>query len=90
MHRLIADFSFGLLGRSPDVVAGNLTGLAMNSAYFDSEPGVNRTNVRSIYEHVRRNDIFATYAIVPPPARRNKDYYQPGGIQSPGVFSRHR
>jgi 4-hydroxyphenylacetate 3-monooxygenase len=85
VHRLIADFSFGLLGRSPDAVAGNLTGLAMNSAYFDSEPGGNRTNVRSIYEHVRRNDIFATYAIVPPPAARNKDYYQSGGIQSPSL-----
>jgi 4-hydroxyphenylacetate 3-monooxygenase len=85
MHRLIADFSFGLLGRSPDAVAGNLTGLAMNSAYFDSEPGGNRANVGSIYEHVRRNDIFATYAIVPPPAARNKDYYQSGGIQSPSL-----
>ena len=85
VHRLIADFSFGLLGRSPDAVAGNLTGLAMNSTYFDSEPGGNRANVGSIYEHVRRNDIFATYAIVPPPAARNKDYYQSGGLQSPSL-----
>ena len=89
VHRLIADFSFGLLGRSPDAVAGNLTGLAMNSAYFDSEPGGNRANVRSIYEHARRNDIFATYAIVPPPAAHNKDYYQSGG-HSIAVPSRHR
>lgn len=84
-HRRITDFSFGLLGRSPDAVAGSLTGLAMNSAYFDSEPGGNGANVQRIYEHARKNDIFATYAIVPPPAARNKDYYQTSGIQPPSL-----
>jgi 4-hydroxyphenylacetate 3-monooxygenase len=84
-HRRIADFGFGLLGRSPDAVAGNLTGLAMNSAYFDSEPGGNSANVLRIYEYARKNDIFATYAIVPPPAARNKEYYQSSGIQPPAL-----
>jgi len=84
-HRRIADFSFGLLGRSPDAVAGNLTGLAMNSAYFDTEAGGNSANVRRIYEYARKNDIFATYAIVPPPAARSKEYYQSNGVQSPAL-----
>jgi 4-hydroxyphenylacetate 3-monooxygenase len=84
-HRRIADRSFGLLGRSPDAVAGNLTGLAMNSAFFDSAPGGNSANVERIYKHVRNNDIFATYAIVPPPAARNKEYYLSSGIQPPAL-----
>jgi len=84
-HRKIADFGYGLLGRSPDAVAGNLTGLAMNSAYFDTEEGGNSANVEKIYQHARHNDIFATYAIVPPPAARNKEYYQSSGIQPPSL-----
>ncbi|CAH1655154.1 4-hydroxyphenylacetate 3-monooxygenase [Hyphomicrobiales bacterium] len=84
-HRKIADFCFGLMGRTPDAVAGNVSGLAMNSAYIDKEAGGNGANVRRIYEHMRSNDIFATYAIVPPPAARNKDYYQSSGVQQPAL-----
>ena len=38
-HRKIADFCFGLMGRTPDAFAGNLTGLSMKPEVFDSEPG---------------------------------------------------
>ena len=41
-HRKIADFCFGLMGRTPDAFAGNLTGLSMKPEVFDSEPGGNR------------------------------------------------
>ena len=43
-HRRIADFCFGLMGRTPDAVAGNITGLSMKPEVFDSEPGGNRSN----------------------------------------------
>src|SRR6516165_8521565 len=65
-HRKIADFCFGLMGRTPDAFAGNLTGLSLKPEVFDSEPGGSRNNLLAIYQHVRRNDLFATYAIVPP------------------------
>ena len=65
-HRKIADFCFGLMGRTPDAFAGNLTGLSMKPEVFDSDPGGHKNNLLAIYEHVRRNDLFATYAIVPP------------------------
>jgi 4-hydroxyphenylacetate 3-monooxygenase len=84
-HRKIADFSFGLMGRAPDAVAGNITGLAMNSGYFDTEQGGNSKNIQAIYKHFRENDIFATYAIVPPPAARSKDYYQSSGLRQPAL-----
>ncbi len=84
-HRQIAEFGYGLLGRSPDAVAGNITGLSMKPEVFDSEPGGNRENLLKIYAHMRRDDIFATYAIVPPPAARNKDYYQSKGLPAPAL-----
>jgi 4-hydroxyphenylacetate 3-monooxygenase len=82
-HRKIAEFCFGLMGRTPDAVAGNITGLSMKPEVFDSEPGGNRENLLKIYDHMRRDDIFATYAIVPPPAARNRDYDQAKGLRQP-------
>jgi 4-hydroxyphenylacetate 3-monooxygenase len=84
-HRKIAEFCFGLMGRTPDAVAGNITGLSMKPEVFDAEPGGNRSNLLKIYDHMRRDDIFATYAIVPPPAARNKEYYQAQGLQQPAL-----
>lgn len=80
-HRKIADFCFGLMGRTPDAVAGNITGLSMKPEVFDSEPGGNRNNLLAIYQHMRRDDVFATYAIVTPPAARNRNFYQSKGLQ---------
>jgi 4-hydroxyphenylacetate 3-monooxygenase len=84
-HRKIASFCFGLMGRTPDAFAGNLTGLSMKPEVFDSEPGGNRGNLLAIYDHVRRNDLFATYAIVPPQAARNRDYYLAKGLPQPAL-----
>jgi 4-hydroxyphenylacetate 3-monooxygenase len=84
-HKRITQFCFGLMGRTPDAVAGNITGLSMKSEVFDAEPGGNGANLLTIYQHMRRDDIFATYAIVPPPAARNKEYYQTQGLQQPSL-----
>jgi 4-hydroxyphenylacetate 3-monooxygenase len=84
-HRRIANFCFGLLGRTPDAFAGNLTGLSMKPEVLDSEPGGHRDNLLAIYRHVRRNDLFATYAIVPPQAARNRSYYLAQGLPQPAL-----
>ena len=43
-HRMIADMTYGLLGRSPDHVASFVTGLAMNPSVFagGEDRGVHR------------------------------------------------
>jgi 4-hydroxyphenylacetate 3-monooxygenase len=84
-HRKIAEFCFGLMGRTPDAIAGNITGLSMKPEVFDAEPGGNRANLLKIYQHMRRDDTFTTYALLPPPAARNKEYYQAQGIQQPAL-----
>jgi 4-hydroxyphenylacetate 3-monooxygenase len=82
-HRRITEFCYGVMGRTPDAVAGNITGLAMKSEVFDSEEGGYRRNLLAIYEHMRKDDIFATYAVVPPPGARSRDYYQSSGVAIP-------
>jgi 4-hydroxyphenylacetate 3-monooxygenase len=84
-HRRIAEFGYGVLGRSPDAFAGNITGLAMNAAFLDSEPGGSSANLLANWQRLRQQDLFATYAIVPPPAARNKDYYQSAGLAQPAL-----
>jgi 4-hydroxyphenylacetate 3-monooxygenase len=85
VHRKIAQFTFGLMGRTPDAVAGNITGLSMNPSVFGKNGKGRAESLLGIYEHMRRNDIFATYAIVPPQGARNKEYYQSSGLPQPAL-----
>jgi 4-hydroxyphenylacetate 3-monooxygenase len=71
LHRRIADFSYGMLGRSPDHVASFVTGMAMRSDVF----GPFAANIRAYYNHMRGNDVFAAYAVLPPQAARNPEFY---------------
>ncbi|HEX2567193.1 MAG TPA: 4-hydroxyphenylacetate 3-hydroxylase N-terminal domain-containing protein, partial [Burkholderiales bacterium] len=71
LHRVIASMSYGLLGRSPDHVASFVTGMAMNPGVF----GVYEKNLTAYYDDMRRNDTYAAYAVVPPQAARNPEFY---------------
>jgi hypothetical protein len=71
IHQAIARMSHGLLGRSPDHVSSFVTGMAMNPSVF----GKYADNLVRYYEHMRRNDIYAAYAVVPPQAARNPEFY---------------
>lgn len=84
-HHRIARFCHGLMGRTPDAGAGNLTGLAMRPEAFEVGEGGNRANLQAIWEHLRKDDIFPTYAVVPPPGARNREYYQASGVKMPAL-----
>ncbi len=73
-HRRIADFTLGLMGRTPDTVASSITGMTLARQVFE-RPGGHAGNLDAIYRHLRGNDIFCTYAIVPPQGARSKDFY---------------
>ena len=81
-HRRIADLTYGLFGRSPDRVASDITGLAM-AAEALTPPCGHPDNMRSYYEHARDNDIYAVYAVVPPQAARNPEFYQRKNLPVP-------
>ena len=71
-HRRVADMTWGMFGRSPDHVASFVTGMAMNPAAF----GTYAANVPAYYKHMRDHDTYAAYAVIPPQASRNPEFYQ--------------
>jgi 4-hydroxyphenylacetate 3-monooxygenase len=71
LHRLIAQSSHGLIGRSPDHVSSFVTGMSTAPEVF----GQYADNLVRYYEHMRDNDIYATYAVIPPQAARNPEFY---------------
>jgi aromatic ring hydroxylase len=81
-HRRVADFTYGMFGRSPDHVAAFVTGMAMKPDALEA-PGGNPGNLLSYYEHIRDNDIYTVYAVLPPQAARNPEFYQRQNIPVP-------
>ena len=73
-HRRIADFTYGMFGRSPDHVASFVAGMAMNLDALKS-PCANPDNVLRYYKYARDNDLYIAYAVLPPQAARDPDFY---------------
>jgi 4-hydroxyphenylacetate 3-monooxygenase len=67
-----AEATFGLMGRSPDHVAGFFTGYAATPALFASAGQKFADNLVAFYEVMRDNHLYASYAIVPPQIDRSK------------------
>jgi 4-hydroxyphenylacetate 3-monooxygenase len=71
-----AEATFGLMGRTPDHVAGFIAGYAAKPALFAAAGQHFADNLQRIYEHLRDNHLYATYAIVPPQIDRSKPAHQ--------------
>jgi 4-hydroxyphenylacetate 3-monooxygenase len=67
-----AEATFGLMGRSPDHVAGFFAGYAAAPAMFAAAGQKFADNVVAFYEKMRDEHIYAAYAIVPPQIDRSK------------------
>lgn len=70
-HKLLADFSYGLLGRSPDHVSSFVTGMMLKPEIFDVPEQGFRANVEAYYQYLRENDLYVTYAVHPPAGAKN-------------------
>src|SRR5260370_8915298 len=81
-HRKIADLTLGMFGRSPDHVASFVTGMAMNPDALPP-PYAHADNVLRYYRHIRDNDIYVGYAVLPPQAARNSEFYEKQNIPVP-------
>jgi len=81
LHRAIARMSHGLLGRSPDHVSSFVTGMAMNPEVFKGF----RKNLLDYYGHMRREDVYGVYAVLPPQAARNPEFYQKQNLPVPSL-----
>src|ERR1700722_11108904 len=67
-----AEATFGLMGRSPDHVAGFFAGYAATPQVFATAGQKFADNLVAFYEFMRDNHIYASYAIVPPQIDRSK------------------
>src|SRR5260370_1425890 len=81
-HRRIADFTFGMFGRSPDHVASFVTGMAIKPDALPA-PCAHADNLQRYYHHLRDNDVYVVYAVLPPQAARNPEFYQRQNIPAP-------
>jgi 4-hydroxyphenylacetate 3-monooxygenase len=81
-HRRIAEFTYGMFGRSPDHVASFVTGMAMKPDALPAPCG-HADNLLAYYRHIRDNDVYAVYAVVPPQAARNPEFYHRQNIPVP-------
>ncbi|AXK80679.1 4-hydroxyphenylacetate 3-hydroxylase [Pseudolabrys taiwanensis] len=67
-----AEMTFGLMGRTPDHVAGFFCGFAAKPSVFAAGGDQFARNVVAFYEHLRDTHAYVTYAIVPPQIDRSK------------------
>ena len=67
-----AEATFGLMGRSPDHVAGFFTGYAATPEVFAAAGQKYADNVVAFYESARDQHLYISYAIVPPQIDRSK------------------
>ena len=73
--KAIADMSYGFVGRSPDQVAGLVTGLAMNAGLLDRLHDGFGGNLLRYYQHARRNDLYLSFAVTPASGRKAADLF---------------
>src|SRR4029453_14833939 len=67
-----AEATFGLMGRTPDHVAGFFCGYAATPGVLAAGGRNFADNVVAFYEHMRDSHLYASYAIVPPQIDRSK------------------
>jgi 4-hydroxyphenylacetate 3-monooxygenase len=82
-HRLISDLTLGMWGRSPDHVSSFVTAMAMRADVFARARDDFGRNIVGFYEKLRAEDAYAAYAILPPQAARNPEFYQRQNIPTP-------
>jgi 4-hydroxyphenylacetate 3-monooxygenase len=67
-----AEATFGLMGRTPDHVAGFFAGFAARPALFATAGQQFADSLTAFYEYARDNHLYIAYAIVPPQIDRSK------------------
>ncbi|HKQ64108.1 MAG TPA: 4-hydroxyphenylacetate 3-hydroxylase N-terminal domain-containing protein [Methylomirabilota bacterium] len=86
VHRFWAEPSFGLMGRTPDHVACVLTAFASWRHLFDQGGTRFGDHVVRFHQRARDEDLYVTYAIVPPQVDRSRPAHRhPEPFLHPGV-----
>ena len=70
-----SDATYGFIGRSPEQVAGLITGLAMNPQVLESLHKGFGDNLIRCYERARRDDLYLCFAVTPPTGMRASELF---------------
>ncbi|CAN5203964.1 4-hydroxyphenylacetate 3-monooxygenase, oxygenase component [soil metagenome] len=70
--QVVADATFGLMGRSPDFLNTTLMALAEASEVFGRDGQRFADNMVRYFEYIRENDLFLTHALLAPQTDRTK------------------
>ena len=73
LHTKWSSMTWGLFGRSPDHVAGWITGMACRPELFDKYQMGFGKHIIDYYNYARENDLYVGYAIVPPAGAKSAD-----------------
>ncbi len=65
-----ADFSGGMMGRTPDYLNVGLAAFAAASSFFAQGDQRHGANIQNYYEHVRENDLCLTHTLITPQVNR--------------------
>jgi 4-hydroxyphenylacetate 3-monooxygenase len=71
-----AKISMGFVGRSPDHVGGFIAGFASNTSIFDKGSRKFSDNVSRFYRKLVDDDLYVSYAIIPPQVDRSKKSHE--------------
>jgi 4-hydroxyphenylacetate 3-monooxygenase len=70
MIKTWAEWSAGMLGRSPDFLNTMVMGCASNAYYFAANDPKYGENIQRYYQQVREEDLCLTHTLVPPQVNR--------------------
>jgi len=73
VHEAWAETTWGLIGRSPDHVAGFVTGMACRPEVLDAHGQGFSDNLMKYWRYIRDNDLYLSYAVVPPSSVKSTD-----------------
>ncbi len=82
-HRRIADHTLGMFGRSPDHVPSYITGMTLAPAIFDANRKGFAANLLGYWDHLRRKDLYVSYAVIQPQSLRDAAFSQRPGADVP-------
>jgi 4-hydroxyphenylacetate 3-monooxygenase, oxygenase component len=86
MIKIWADYSFGLLGRTPDYLNSALMAMASAAEFFGKGKIDFAENVRKYYEYVRENDLCLTHTLINPQV--NRSVTSPSKLPDPYIAAR--
>ncbi|HLI46623.1 MAG TPA: 4-hydroxyphenylacetate 3-hydroxylase N-terminal domain-containing protein, partial [Geobacterales bacterium] len=86
MMKIWADYSFGLLGRTPDYLNSALMAMASAAEFFGKGKIDFAENIRRYYEYVRENDLCLTHTLINPQV--NRSVTSPSKLSDPFIAAR--